>query len=88
MLPIKGHKYLCIDNSTNDGLESDPGVEKKGKNKLYTIGKIYLSTEDGFLDTDDEESNCRWSLEERFTRMFKIVGNKRKSNARISKERL
>ena len=19
MLPIKGHKYLCIDNSTNDG---------------------------------------------------------------------
>ena len=86
MLPIKGHKYLCIDNSTNDGLESDPGVEK-GENKLYTIGKIYLSTEDGFLDTN-EESNCKWSLEERFTRMFKIVGNKRKSNARISKERL
>ena len=86
MLPIKGHKYLCIDNSTNDGLESDPGVEK-GKNKLYTIGKIYLSTKDGFLDTN-EESNCKWSLEERFTRMFKIVGNKRKSNARISKERL
>lgn len=89
MLPKRGYYYLCVDDSIEDKLDDDKKV-KAGENKLYTMGKIYLSPKDNFLKTDisqkpesfevENSIDCCWTIEERFTRMFrKISGNKRKS---------